>query len=64
MGYIGKTNFPLPTLSSKLYEFAKELYSGRGFFVLRTLSIDKYSKAEIAIIYAGKLCPPFALSSI
>ncbi|KAF9484930.1 Clavaminate synthase-like protein [Pholiota conissans] len=53
MGYIGKTNFPLPTLSSVLHELAKELYSGRGFFVLRTLPINKYSKAEIAMIYAG-----------
>jgi hypothetical protein len=53
MGHIGKATFPLPTLSSKLYDFAKELYFGRGFFVLRTLPIDKYSKEEIAIIYAG-----------
>ncbi|KAF8968329.1 hypothetical protein BDZ97DRAFT_428646 [Flammula alnicola] len=53
MGYIGRYNFPLPTLSTKLHEFAKELYSGRGFFVLRTIPIDDYSRADLAIIYAG-----------
>ncbi|TFK27344.1 Clavaminate synthase-like protein [Coprinopsis marcescibilis] len=53
MGYISKDTFPLPTLSSKLHEFAQELYSGRGFFVLRTIPVEQYSRAEIAIIYAG-----------
>ncbi|KAF5330692.1 hypothetical protein D9619_006049 [Psilocybe cf. subviscida] len=53
MGYIGKNKFPLPTLSSKLWGFAQELYSGRGFFVLRTIPIDKYSKEDLAILYAG-----------
>ncbi|KAF8162841.1 hypothetical protein B0H34DRAFT_650473 [Crassisporium funariophilum] len=53
MGYVGKDNFPLPTLSLKLKGLANELYSGRGFFVLRTIPIDSYSKADLAIIYAG-----------
>ena len=53
LGYIGKDTFPLPTLSSKLHEFAKELYSGRGFFVLRTIPIDGYSKSDLATIYSG-----------
>ncbi|KAF3927226.1 hypothetical protein ABW20_dc0106224 [Dactylellina cionopaga] len=31
----------------------RELYSGRGFFVLRTLPVDSYSKEDVAIVYAG-----------
>lgn len=54
MGYVGKETFPLPTLSSKLRELAQVLYSGRGFFVLRTIPIDDYSRADLAIIYAGQ----------
>ncbi|KDR81867.1 hypothetical protein GALMADRAFT_59372 [Galerina marginata CBS 339.88] len=53
MGYVGRDNFPLPTLSQKLRGLANELYSGRGFFVLRTIPIDDYSRADLAIIYAG-----------
>jgi hypothetical protein len=57
LGFVAKDNFPLPTLSLKLGEFAHELYSGRGFFVLRTIPIDNYSKEELAIIFAGKPWP-------
>lgn len=53
MGYVGRDTFPLPTLSATLKRLAHELYSGRGFFVLRTLPIDTYSRADIAIVYAG-----------
>lgn len=53
IGYVGKDNFPLPTLSATLQGLAHELYSGRGFFVLRTLPIDDYSRADVAIVYAG-----------
>ncbi|TFK72234.1 Clavaminate synthase-like protein [Pluteus cervinus] len=53
LGFISKEAFPLPTLSPILWGFAQELYSGRGFFVLRTIPIDKYTREELAIIYAG-----------
>jgi hypothetical protein len=53
MGYISKDTFPLPTLGPSLRNLSKELYEGRGFFVLRTLPIDAYSKEELAIAYAG-----------
>ncbi|KAL0576214.1 hypothetical protein V5O48_005781 [Marasmius crinis-equi] len=53
MGSINRDTFPLPTLGSKLYSFAEELYSGRGFFVLRTIPVDSYSRSDLAIIYAG-----------
>ena len=55
MGYISRDTFPLPALGSKLRDLAHELYSGRGFFVLRTLPIDDYSPADVVIVYAGKL---------
>ncbi|KAJ7491180.1 hypothetical protein FB451DRAFT_633633 [Mycena latifolia] len=53
MGFINKETFPLPTLSSELWKLAEVLYSGRGFFVLREIPIDKYSRRELAIVYAG-----------
>lgn len=53
IGYVGKDTFPLPTLSTTLKGLAQELYSGRGFFVLRTLPLDSYSREETAIVYAG-----------
>ncbi|KAJ8488392.1 hypothetical protein ONZ45_g13972 [Pleurotus djamor] len=53
MGYINKETFPLPTLTSIIRGLAEELYSGRGFFVLREIPIDRYSREELAIIYAG-----------
>ena len=53
MGYISRSTFPLPTLSPLLREEARQLHSGRGFFVLRGLQPDKYSIEENIIIYAG-----------
>ncbi|KAJ3815406.1 hypothetical protein EV368DRAFT_30549 [Lentinula lateritia] len=53
MGYISNDTFPLPTLSTILVSLASELYSGRGFFVLRTIPVDNYTRSDLAIIYAG-----------
>ncbi|KAF5324901.1 hypothetical protein D9611_004179 [Ephemerocybe angulata] len=53
LGYVGKETFPLPTLGGELRGLAGELYSGRGFFVLRTIPIEKYNREELAILYAG-----------
>ncbi|KAJ7043024.1 hypothetical protein C8F04DRAFT_1286894 [Mycena alexandri] len=53
LGYITRDTFPLPTLSSELRKLAEVLYSGRGFFVLREIPIDKYSRRQLAIVYAG-----------
>lgn len=53
MGYISKETFPLPNLSKRLHGFAQELYSGRGFFILRTIPVEKYSREELVIIYSG-----------
>jgi hypothetical protein len=54
-GHISRETFPLPTLAPVLLGLAGELYSGRGFFVLRTIPVDKYSREEIAIVYAGTI---------
>ncbi|KAK0450432.1 uncharacterized protein EV420DRAFT_1482926 [Desarmillaria tabescens] len=32
--------------------FARELYSCRGFFVLRTIPIEQYTQTNLAILYA------------
>ncbi|KAK6497244.1 hypothetical protein TWF506_004718 [Arthrobotrys conoides] len=53
LGHINPTTFPLPTLSPTLRSLSRELYSGRGFFVLRTLPIDNLSKLSTAIAFAG-----------
>ena len=53
MGHISRSTFPLPTLDAVLTSLAKELHTGRGFFVLRTIPISSYSREENVIIYAG-----------
>ncbi|OQD78288.1 hypothetical protein PENDEC_c001G05366 [Penicillium decumbens] len=53
LGYIDQSTFPLPTLHSTLRDLSKELHNGRGFFVLRGLRIDDYSREDNIIIYTG-----------
>ena len=53
LGLLSPETFPLPTLSPILKELANELHNGRGFFVLRTIPVEKYSEIENNIIYAG-----------
>jgi len=53
LGYINQSTFPLPTLHAVLRLHSKELHFGRGFFVLRGLCIDSYSREDNIIIYAG-----------
>lgn len=52
-GYISADTFPLPTLGPILRNLSKELHTGRGFFVLRTIPVDKYSREDNVLIYAG-----------
>ncbi|KIM38282.1 hypothetical protein M413DRAFT_448017 [Hebeloma cylindrosporum] len=52
-GYISAQTFPLPTLGPALFELSKELHQGRGFFVIRTIPVDSYSKEDNILIYAG-----------
>jgi hypothetical protein len=43
----------LPKLGPVLRGLSKELHDGRGFFVLRTIPIDNYSREDNIVIYAG-----------
>ena len=52
-GYLSPSTFPLPKLGPVLRGLAKELHNGRGFFVLRTIPVDKYSRADNILVYAG-----------
>ncbi|KAI1434405.1 TfdA family taurine catabolism dioxygenase TauD [Xylaria sp. CBS 124048] len=52
-GAITQTTFPLPTLHPELRRLSTELHSGHGFFVLRGLRVDSYTREENIIIYAG-----------
>lgn len=52
-GHISPETFPLPTLGTALVNLSHELHFGRGFFVLRTIPVDSYSRADNVLIYAG-----------
>ncbi|KAL0631035.1 hypothetical protein Q9L58_010111 [Maublancomyces gigas] len=53
LGLISQDTFPLPTLSPKLHAQALELFNGRGFFVLRGIQVDRYSRLDSLIAYVG-----------
>ncbi|KAG6846235.1 hypothetical protein H0H93_015136, partial [Arthromyces matolae] len=53
LGHISTSTFPLPTLGPILADLSRELHTGRGFFVLRTIPVESYTREENAIIYAG-----------
>ncbi|OCL02523.1 Clavaminate synthase-like protein [Glonium stellatum] len=53
MGYINEENFPLPNLHAALREISKELHFGYGFKVVRGLPVERHSREDNIIIYAG-----------
>ncbi|KAJ5658461.1 uncharacterized protein N7484_002110 [Penicillium longicatenatum] len=53
LGHLNELNFPLPTFRPILRGLSNELHNGRGFFVLRGLRIDSYSREDNVIIYTG-----------
>jgi hypothetical protein len=53
LGYLSQDTFPLPELGPALRELSHELHLSRGFFVLRTLPVEKYSREDNIIVYAG-----------
>jgi len=53
IGYVNQDTFLLPELGPILRQEARALQAGPGFFVLRGLLVDKYSREENIIIYAG-----------
>ncbi|KAF4336467.1 family Taurine catabolism dioxygenase [Fusarium beomiforme] len=52
-GYVGQQTFPLPHLHDKLREISKEIHHGHGFKVIRGVPVDKFTREENLIIYAG-----------
>ncbi|KAM6494497.1 hypothetical protein JOM56_010858 [Amanita muscaria] len=53
LGHLSPSTFPLPTLGPVLRDLSKELHSGRGFFVLRTIPVDNYTREDNIVVYAG-----------
>ena len=49
-------DFPLPTLGPKLVVLRQELIHGRGFFLIRGLSMEKYSMREVGTLFYGLGC--------
>ncbi len=59
---IGREDFPIPGLSTRLAGVERELIEGRGFVRLRGLDRDRYSQPEMEMIYWGigaHLGPPW-----
>ncbi|KAF5636133.1 family oxidoreductase [Fusarium sp. NRRL 52700] len=52
-GYITQETFPLPKLHDELRRLSRQLHFGHSFFVLRGLDVDRYTREENIIIYAG-----------
>ena len=50
---IGRDDFPLPNLSRRLKAIEDDLMHGRGFVRLRGLDRDRYTNAEMCLIYWG-----------
>jgi hypothetical protein len=50
---ISPASFPLPSFGPVLRRLLGELLEGRGFFMLRGLPVDDYTRAEQAIAYMG-----------
>ncbi|KAH0558756.1 hypothetical protein GP486_004599 [Trichoglossum hirsutum] len=53
MEKLSRSNFPLPTLGPILSELAKQVHSGKGFFVIRGLKPDNYSRETSMVMYVG-----------
>ncbi|KAI1734243.1 hypothetical protein F4680DRAFT_358627 [Xylaria scruposa] len=50
---VNQDNFPLPVLGPKLRALGEDIYSGKGFHVLRGLDSSDYSVEDLAIIRLG-----------
>ncbi|KAH7171721.1 hypothetical protein DER46DRAFT_592572 [Fusarium sp. MPI-SDFR-AT-0072] len=53
LGHISAETFPLPNLHTELRKLSDELHKGHGFFVIRGVNVDNYTREENAIIYVG-----------
>lgn len=50
---LGRADFDVPTIASRLAEIAHELEAGRGFVLLRGLPVDAYEPDVLAAMYWG-----------
>lgn len=46
-------DFPLPTLGARLRRLLDEVLNGRGFVLIRTLPVQRWTKREAAIAFLG-----------
>lgn len=50
---VTRNRFPLPTLSTKIENWRKEISNGRGFVVVRGLPVDTWGEEKSAMAYWG-----------
>jgi hypothetical protein len=50
---IGREDFPLPNLSKKLSEILEELETGRGFFLIRGIPVERLGSDDAITVYWG-----------
>ncbi len=50
---VGREQFPIPGLASRLEKIEHELIDGRGFVLLRGLPRERYSQAQMELLYWG-----------
>jgi hypothetical protein len=50
---IGRADFPLTVMQSRLEQALAEMYDGRGFLVLRGLPVERWSDDETGLVFWG-----------
>ena len=50
---IGRDDFPLPHLATRLFDIERTLIEGRGFVRIRGIDRSKYSQSEMEMLYWG-----------
>ncbi|KAK7420850.1 hypothetical protein QQZ08_010251 [Neonectria magnoliae] len=53
LGQISQETFVLPKLHDSLRAISREIHQGHGFKVVRGIPVDKYTREENIIVYAG-----------
>jgi Taurine catabolism dioxygenase TauD, TfdA family len=50
---IGSEDFPLPTLAPRLHRVLDEVLNGRGFVLIRSLPVDRWTRRQAVIAFLG-----------
>jgi hypothetical protein len=53
LGYISQETFPLPNLHAILRDLSRELHFGHGFKVVRGIPVERHTREDNIILYAG-----------